>query len=43
MAGPVRPAYRSCEAGEGGYMSTPIHAHHADTAGGSFVIGLAVE
>jgi hypothetical protein len=43
MAGPVRPAYRSREAGEGGNMSALAHAHHADTAGGSFGVRAAVE
>jgi hypothetical protein len=39
MASPVRLAYRSREAGEGGSMTTHASAHHATMAGGSFVAG----
>jgi hypothetical protein len=39
MAGPVRLAYRSREAGGGGSMTTHALAHHANTAGGSFFAG----
>jgi hypothetical protein len=45
MAGPVRLAYRSREAGGGGSMVTHALAHHATAAGGSFSIpdhGVAV-
>ena len=37
MAGPVRLAYRSREAGEGGSMIAHVLAHHAPAAGGSFL------
>ena len=37
MAGPVRLAYRSREAGEGGLMIAHALAHHAPAAGGCFV------
>jgi hypothetical protein len=40
MAGPVRLAYRSREAGGGGEMTAHAHAHHAIAAGGSFVAGV---
>jgi hypothetical protein len=39
MASPVRLAYRSREAGEGGSMTALALAHHATAAGGSFVVG----
>jgi hypothetical protein len=38
MAGPVRPAYRSGEAGKEARMSAHALAHHAPAAGGSFLV-----